>query len=39
MLLRKIGEVTDKAEEAMYNARLKQVRRMICNLKISSIQE
>ncbi len=29
----KLGEVTDKAEEAMYNERLKQIRRIICNLK------
>lgn len=29
----KLGEVTDKAEEAMYNARLKQIRKLICNLK------
>lgn len=32
-VVQKLGEVTDKAEEAMYNARLKQIRKLICNLK------
>lgn len=32
-LLQKLGESADKAEEAMYNTRLKQINKLICNLK------
>ena len=31
----KLATVQDKAEEAMYNARIKQIQKMICNLKSS----
>ena len=32
-IYKKINDVTDKAEEAMYNVRLKQINKLICNLK------
>ena len=32
-ILTKLAACTDKGEEAMYNARLKQVQKMMCNLK------
>ena len=32
---KKLSSVQDKAEEAMYNARIKQIQKIICNLKSS----
>lgn len=34
-IFNKLSTVQDKAEEAMYNARIKQIQKMICNLKSS----